>query len=162
MSSNGKDFQDYQEEAAFHRAALAEQQHWEKIQREKQRAIQNNNMAQGYLNAVQQTGGLGKMLTSGYNIPQSQAISRPPRVTDIQLRSGDLASPLFDTPLPTLSAMWLARFGSGWVTERQIVAAAQEVTGEWGLLFSRLNARNVFERHTLYDTGENVFRLIQE
>lgn len=93
---------------------------------------------------------------------QQQLLSRPPRVSDIQLRSGDLASPLFDAPLSTLTTMWLARFGFSWVTEVRVVAAAEEVTGEWGVVFLRLNARNMFERHTLYDTDESVFRLIRE
>lgn len=93
---------------------------------------------------------------------QQQLLSRPPRVSDIQLRSGDLASPLFDAPLSTLATMWLARFGFSWVTEVRVVAAAKKVPGEWGVVFLRLNARNMFERHTLYDTDESVFRLIQE
>lgn len=93
---------------------------------------------------------------------QQQLLSRPPRVSDIQLRSGDLASPLFDAPLSTLTTMWLARFGFSWVTEVRVVAAAKKVPGEWGVVFLRLNARNMFERHTLYDTDESVFRLIRE
>lgn len=71
------------------------------------------------------------------------------------LRAVDLNDPVFDMPLESLRAAWLACFGSGWVGEDQI----QEHTMR--LIYSRLKALRELEVYNAIDSYHPKARLIK-
>jgi len=54
------------------------------------------------------------------------------------------ASPTFDTPIATLEAMWLAKWGNNWVTSEEI-----KEDPFWSHTFMRLVTANLIESHRL-------------
>lgn len=71
------------------------------------------------------------------------------------IRAVDLNDPVFDMPLESLRAAWLACFGSGWVGEDQI----QEHTMR--LIYSRLKALRELEVYNAIDSYHPKARLIK-
>jgi hypothetical protein len=80
-----------------------------------------------------------------------------PRDGTIKVTNKDLDHEAFNVSISTLVDMWIIRWQDTWVTEDEI----READDFWRIAFVRLDNVKKIEKHTLGDSYDKVYRIIE-
>jgi hypothetical protein len=80
-----------------------------------------------------------------------------PKDGTIKVTNKDLDHEAFNVSISTLIDMWIIRWQDTWVTEDEI----READDFWRIAFVRLDNVKKIEKHTLGDSYDKVYRIIE-